>query len=1676
MDDPYALIPELGDLVTIVSNIPDKTTTGRIVFRDESLIRLKSLYANDRGIDFPLDPETGEFLPEMEVTMLKIHEKNQTPYFSLQLQVQEGALLDFYGLDGTRVADSGIVQEVIATAEEDAILLTDGRLLKFDFLGPPPPIAIVVPGIVEQEEVLPMEEEEPIPVFDESLISAPMVEEIPSFERTYNDAIQRDSMYNSFLEDIPAKQQKNPRVLQTINRRTDVLMALKNSILVRNEDGVILIDKERSYEANTIRESLQRQPYQEPLSALLPVAAVKKVIYTDDAEQIEGREGVEVRPDIFSIASAYASEQKYMTNNQPQGNPFLSYMDTLLSSTLPAFVPSINDTHIPKITIDQDVLRTEIPPTAVEGLESGLPAYEPVKKSARGVDAHKDYITVDHIGTITDRVTRLIGATTFKDPQTGKQTRIAPADTGATKAYIFLSPEIAKYRLPTRSSVLLWDIQASEISRKRTQTFYTTMMSMWADQKVLPTEGAEDFFLAEELKERIGPITSIVCQPVMEVLDSFGLQKLDINEPILTALVEALETGRKEWDTSMGQLRQRALTRLKEESKPLLDTVSDSPLWSQDVWTHPEMASALADIQQRETAIGETMSARTAFLMSQYTLRNTWYTLVAKANQAAMDTAVKTYVAERRRIEYNTQTQRQLAALLAAKPVINNCQHVKELETVMNIREDGKRMGLLQKFIDKYQAGQQDNWYVCGLCEEHLICRHEVLLLNEHKHPGRGDALHKALLLEYSGPVFEGSYICKNCGQKISDLEYDTSMEYDDDGKPMVGRTVIEEDTEEVVLDEKEEVVNVFNLREGHKYYMPYILARTVFEYCGIQAPNETYMRVIRSFLAYFHPKNTLMPQKDAYNGIRDKALKAKAKDPKVQVPIPYETYLPTQQVSVVGALVLLEILTSDIAVPFPASGCTFVRGGKPLDSEGDGTLSYVTCVLAGMIRNDFPWNGTTWSANRDIKQRLTSVRTSLEATLSKLLCIPHPVTKKTTPAIDGITAVYQQLLQSRQDSLSGRSEDQFRDLQSSTDQLPLQFRPAPYIQPVEETAIQNVGKFQQAVATGPVDQLLEDIKAKQMASIQTVLQEFHTVAKASAGAPHISARSDSNCCFKRLGAIAIQGYGIQSLRTEMGDPMLDGALLLEEGAHIIQTRDPAKSANGSHFMVPWSAPNTTEVLPKADPSMYYLLFLKHCAKGNQYGSIHEFGDDDACRHCEFKLPQEFADLVPAEIPQHFGAKQFEMALADQRTLRKEKALEAFEKQGIRIDEETFHLLEDAIHSKKSVHSWVPPVDPTFQEKRGIFLQLLKEATFLPTANQQWELLESAYTVIENREGGRNFNRLRAFRPFEETYESLRASVLKQMKDLYGARPTADQRIQMEKAEKALMDATEECMGAEGARNMMNAFVVSGIQLATGTANDIQPYTKKWFASMTESHKSTLIGIWTDRNTLVEEKSKEMFLFKHEESQQLVKSSLLLVMKWLGSWLHQWIALMRVGSMTEQEMRIVLRWILFHVLQSLLAESSPLYATVHAEIRSEVIQFLHDWCVKTLRIIGIQKTKYQISSEAIKEALKAREEKERNLFIQEIDKLERGDQKLELMKKKLGIGRWAIGGQKGLFSTYNAAFNEFLFAQRREMGIPDFSADITGIAKAQPENRYGLRETGGREAGYDVMAPQIEDA
>jgi hypothetical protein len=192
---------------------------------------------------------------------------------------------------------------------------------------------------------------------------------------------------------------------------------------------------------------------------------------------------------------------------------------------------------------------------------------------------------------------------------------------------------------------------------------------------------------------------------------------------------------------------------------------------------------------------------------------------------------------------------------------------------------------------------------------------------------------------------------------------------------------------------------------------------------------------------------------------------------------------------------------------------------------------------------------------------------------------------------------------------------------------------------------------------------------------------------------------------------------------------------------------------------------------------------------------------------------------------------------------------------------------------------------------------------------------------------------------------------------------------------------------------------------------------------------------------------------------------------------------MRVGDagFSATEYATVLRWSLLHVLGALLTEESTLYAAAYTDVRQQAIEFSRDVLLDLLSSKHAELSTYQMTAKEVQESLLARQELEKNMFIQRFDKLDREMRQVELMKKRLKIGDWAVGTTKNLFS-YDADFYEFERAQRAAMGLPEFAADITQGAEEGANTRgetgaavYGLGGDAGPEAGYDHRAVHDED-
>jgi hypothetical protein len=1652
------LVPELGDFVTFNSDIY-KTTTGIIIYRDGALIRIRPVNSTTPVIDFPLEPETGQFQTSLGVTEVLIHTKRVDPHFSKQLSVVPGERLELMDAEGRQIEPPATVFEVIATDEYDAIRLEDGRVLDFQFVGPQPPYALLRPRAQPESEAeagneadVEEEPEDAFPDIDVTMLPAALVEEIPSEERTYSDGIQREDMFVSLLTDHTPERQKDPKIMSRIYRLTDVMLAMKNSLLKRDGTGApILGASQVSYSVNTLQEALRAGP----VASMLPIAAVKKVLYTDDDSR--DYDDVVLRNDTTSLMNALGAADTFSKSSE-EGNPFITYINELLRATA-AFVPSVEgDTK--KISVDQDVMRSQIPPTPVQGFPKTGPAFTKDRPPALVP------LMANALGTVTKTSARLLGPSRIRNPKTGASYVVAPADSAETVGHLLLSKELLDWRSPIRSNNLLWDMSNSYVSRNKHITYNNAFGRLWTrgDEDTQRTVMRDDETpIKEELERRAGAALQFNSRSLVTITDSLGLRNFELSEELMEPLKGAVLSGTKVWDAAFKSLSAAAIERLKVPSVPAVESISPA-VWTEAVLTNKTLVPVIEHIKQKETTLKDydMLLANDLYTLAGGTLGPFANGLLGDLDISGVEIEFKNETAREDRIR---ATSRENAKRLRASPDINKCVHVKELEKVRGIRDDSKRLIMLDKFVKKYSSGQSGNYILCGNCGKDLVCKHEVLLLNEYFNPGRAAAIHKQLLLDFAGPVFEGAYICKTCGQKIMEIEYDTHLEFDDEGRPLVGRNVIEVENDEddefnVALAANAEADIPFTGAKRKLYFQ----LRALFELCGLALNLDVYTRVVSALNTYI---DAFVSTEEAYNGAQERTKAAAAKAQRRFQPVPYINFQSTQIIGAVGAYAVLEIQTNPTNIPISAPGCVLSRTGFPIDgvdpaTAGTGALDYVACALASIKRDDIPWNKVFWSTETDMKRRVDQSKNTILLALSKIVGIQLKGMPAAPVPLEHVTQMYRDLLDRARLRLTAVGKNGVNvGLASNGDKLPPAFRPLQRMEVEETDAIGNVDRFQKNVESGDLLPIRKVTYERQHALNMKLVSLFHTAAKSSGVIQDNNPCSESVCCTQALSEIEQIGNSIAGLKLAEG--ISQEAEVLKAAATVVGHRDPAVSNTGTHIYVPWTAPQHLNVLPTPDETVYYKLFLKNCYRGRKYGSVHELNEQYKCRNCEFMFPPELTYLNQSEITET-GKKQ-EAAFDALLQQREQIAQAAFGTQGVDINEQKFNELEDAIRNRKLITPVVPVVPNKFFDSLEKISELLRD-TFATGVVEDWASLTGGMKKIlqENRVGTQ---RLGALVDFSRRYDTLLMN-FKGSLVAHSSEPTAQL--------NGALDILATMTGVADPHTVIRMIRTQFVVVASQVSNEYtvrNPPVRKWFPKVNRDHAESLKKIWEvfgavtkDTIALVDDltpRGKDVAITAFKRFADA-----------FGPILHIWEEDLRPTlGFAPEEYTQALRWTLFTMLSYLVNSNSTFYqGSPSATVTAEAVRAAANWIVFVSRTCGNIIKKYVLTDEEIRSRVNGRAEKEKAMFIEKLDKQEQEMRKLELVKKKLKIGDWSFGSQN-LFK-YNKNTYDFERAQRAAMGLPEFTEEITG-PMALGEEAAAAEPVRGMEEGVLHRAAEDED-
>jgi hypothetical protein len=279
---------------------------------------------------------------------------------------------------------------------------------------------------------------------------------------------------------------------------------------------------------------------------------------------------------------------------------------------------------------------------------------------------------------------------------------------------------------------------------------------------------------------------------------------------------------------------------------------------------------------------------------------------------------------------------------------------------------------------------------------------------------------------------------------------------------------------------------------------------------------------------------------------------------------------------------------------------------------------------------------------------------------------------------------------------------------------------------------------------------------------------------------------------------------------------------------------------------------------------------------------------------------------------------------------------------------------------------------------------------------------------------------------------------------------------------------TDDSVGSTSARNVIQMFVVRAEQAARGFRN-LKPNMLKWFHSVSRTHRELLDKIWEKEAEVTIRALEALGEFREGEQDTVltIRTAFERFTAWLGPWMSIWINEFRAGvQITEEEYILKVRWTVYIGILSLLTPSSPLYAGAPSlDVQVAATNYMRSWVLDNIKVYSETVKKYQLTPEEIRDALNARIELEKAMFIGDLDKQDREGRKLELVKKSLKLGRWNV--TDSLF-TINAAGFEFEREQRARMGLPEYDGAITGGGGAgAAENPYGFMNFGAEHVGMD---------
>jgi hypothetical protein len=1597
------LFIQLGDRVVIDSKKYGRTI-GTVYYRSLERISIKPDGVSNRLHDFELEQTDDEELYKEEdgVTAAYVIEKRLFDSFVEQQDFRINQIIDTFNAAGELYKSYKIVKvdkdnDYIQIQDLDDTEITND--LNFNFVGiesdedikiisirqlvggPEEQVdgskEVKVEGELLDELAAELEEEEDeIEVVGFIDVVRPKVfREAAVFEQRIPDNLQKIDALNDFISSLDPILQKDPKSIRVVRILVETLFNLKQATVAYNDDGTIRGTKEIS--AATLAELIKKVAI--PLGR--PVLAISKKEYLvneeDELDETKTMDGVHFENFLTELDQIVENKSVHVSS---QGGVVREWADqqSFLKKYLSPWSSTVNAEPLWKALTDSEFFRSEAPEfTEIDDKTVFL-------ETIPGYIASHEQKEPPIFTEIPFGIERALSTTYRKGVDRRKQVLLSE-DSATINSYLIFPIKTASNIGTTRSMCLAIDSGRSQMPK---ETMRSILEKTGAPKEV---GTSNDLLLLDVERSTLGNIPlpdyieglsvpALGLGDTFATLEQYGMENLELSPQIVEVLLTKIKLYQNQLLSTIAKLRE--IVDSETLKMPETNSFIDEPAILEEILSQPTLVEDIDEFQRINPVLANSDVAKVAYLMNKHpdyfqVAAGKNSILIAKALLDSNNAAYLQSLKVANLLKYNQDNA-------GEKPKRNMCKHVADLVAIRRLYDDGERFQKLTEFFKKYQGIRDGNWINCNICKEHLLCLHERLQIQAYLNPSEKPAIEKEIILKFSGGSFQGKYICRNCGQAIRDLDFENSIEFDDNGNPKSGRAVLVD--EDAIFEERLDLLVSVPIEPSQKKELElnddetkvYNIISEIAVRVGVIMDNQGFRHVIDRVISWVNR----FPTRDDYNEKKKK---------RTTMP-DYDVAVSRNIITSAALFLLLEIQTKipSYTVRHALIGCSSPGfDGYPLDSEltNKQGLEYVACAAGSIRRNEAPWNQTGFQKVADNLKRQQGIVAYMENILKEVI---------------GDDIIQAQLSEKRQ-YLIKLKEKGLSSIGHATDEIPATFLPEQIIVTPEEAAKDAITP-EVAIAMGNKGRL---------ALVKLWIRQAHLLAKKTASLVKGSPLSETTCCLAKI----------------------------EEPGNFWKNASAALPPIGKRILVPNQQGQilVTEFIPRAlsadvvepDSELYYRIFLKCCFQGPRLGYSHEPGLTNMCPWCGFQFP-----TIPAVMDVDTEGKS---ALASQ---------------NIVTGTDEFTKLLDTIHRVNNVDSIKIVEQDSVREIMSQF------GAAIPPPLPGWS------EIIQKTTDG--FLQLPP--------DADRGDIAIAMGPLSDAASESERIIQ-----ERLTDATYQTIIEEIVKlSWMNFFQVIQTYFITpferlltqfmDTSLFIPIELKK---ALSEDHvMKDLLPILQNDSQIIKAKESDI----QKDSLSLARSKLRYFVEQLSellSFKNKIRPIVVPGR--EKSLVYIQRAMLYGPLATMI---NPSEIPPGTEIKSSVKSIGDPSMRFLLELVALTLNKYKrerisFNDQEIKELIAVRNEKERVNVIAEFNKLTDEERAVELMNKRLGLGKWAVGGTK-LIYAYDKDYYDLERQKREAAGIIDFPGlgpDQMEALDGREVDEFGFPVFGDaefeREGGYD---------